>query len=483
MHLRQFAIATCIALAASQASTGKPVPSRSLTSLFHQLQPLTSELARYKHLVIALPLLDETDQLTARQLFAACENELGLYSEAVRDFPLRSRLPDALPLPDSRQWEAVDAVEAISELSADRRIVMVNEAHHDAHTRELTLQLLPRLRARGFKYFAAEALDERDDSAARLGYPVTTSGSEYLHEPVYGEIVREALRLGYVIVAYDDTSGGTPQQRENRQAENLYHEVFRNDPTARLFVHAGYAHIDKRRGRLGSVRPMAIELQRLTGLEPLSIDQTDIRETPRSEAEAHQSLQQALHKAEAMLHPMHPELRSGPGSRPRRVDMDSYDRIIATFQPSRPIVLRRIGDQAPWSARPGIYDINVILPPANSHASAYLHGPLQVEIEGHRHAVMPPASRGHRPDWLTLGGTRTPVPVDSNHCAGSFPCLVEAHYANEPDKAIAADRYLFLQDGKNVLYLRPGRYRLRSINGHEQIVDEHPILAGHPALE
>src|SRR5690606_22210325 len=97
---------------------------------------------------------------------------------------------------------AVDAAEVISSLAAQRQIVMVNEAHHDVATRRLTLALLPRLRALGFTHFAVEALNGDDRELKSRGYPIETSGY-YVNEPVFGEIVREARRLGYTIVEYE----------------------------------------------------------------------------------------------------------------------------------------------------------------------------------------------------------------------------------------------------------------------------------------
>lgn len=477
MHLRQLVIAACIALAAGHADAEAQTPSRDLTRLFHELQPLTSELDRYEHLMVTIPLLDKSDQLTARQLLAACESELGLYNEAVRDFPLRNRLPAKLDLPDASHWQAVNAVDAITGLARERRLVMINEAHHDGHTRELTLYLLPRLRALGFKYFAPEALGADDAELMQRGYPVTTSGSEYLHDPIYGEIIREAIRLGYIIVPYDLESGGAPQERENTQARNLYRQVFAKDPQAKLFVHAGYAHIDKRPGRLGQVRPMAMTLRRLSGIEPLSIDQTDIRETPKSETDALRTVERRLRQSGAATQASRTPLGMGPSGRPTPVS-DPHEEIIATFQPTRAIVLQRIDGHEPWSASPGTYDVSVILPSTSTSPSDYRRGPYWLTLRGKRHAVLPPANQGRRPDWLTLAGQRVAVPVDSRPCTGNYPCLVEAHYATESSDATAADRYLFLRKDQNTLYLRPGSYRLRTIDSRGQVVDEHTIQAG-----
>ncbi len=465
--------ATCI-----EAHATQKVPR----DLFAELQPLTHELSRYCYFIEAMPQLPEADRLVAQQLLASSEDELGLYSEAVRDFPLRNRPPEKLVLPDAASWQAADAIDTISALARDQRIVMVNEAHHDAHTRELTLALLPRLRAMGFTYFAAEALDERDTSLMKRGYPVRSSGSEYLREPLYGDIVREAIKLGYVIVPYD-SAGATTQGREDGQARNLYERVLAKDPKAKLFIHAGYAHIDKQRGRLGPVKPMAMQLRELSGITPLSIDQTDVREEdPESEKNIYYEFQHALRKYESLLPRLQPRLDgAGPGGTSQKPTVDAYDRIISTFHPRRAIVLIETAGHAPWSARPGLYDLNVILPLANSVPSSYSQGPLQLSIDGKSNAVLPPANKGHRPDWLTLDGKRVPVPVDTEFCAQKFPCLVEAHYAGESEDAVTADRYLFLQEGaKNVLYLRPGEYQLRTVGANNDTLNEHVIQAGIP---
>jgi len=481
MHQRPSA-ATWILLTLAMACSGAHAAQKGVpSSLFDELQPLTGELARYEYLIAATPQLTGNDRLLAQQMLAFSENELGLYSEAVRDFPLRNELPKGSSAPQADRWQAVDAVDAIAALARDRRLVMVNEAHHDGHTRELTLMLLPRLRAEGYTHFAAEALDRRDVSLMKRGYPVASSGSEYLHEPLYGDIVREAIRLGYVIVPYE-ADDAAPQGREDGQARNLYEQVFAHHPEAKLFVHAGYAHIDKQRGRIGSTRPMAMQLSRLSGLEPLSVDQTDVREdNSRSEALAYRAFRQALRKFETLTQTARqaPD-SSGPGDLPARPTTDVYAKIVATFHPTGPIALLRRDDHVPWSARPGLYDLSIILPPANPVPSDYMQGPLWLSIDGKQRAVLPPANRGHRPAWLSLDGQRIAVPVDSEACAKKFPCLVEAHYANESADAVAADRYLFLREAKNVLYLRPGAYRLRSVGADGLTLNEHAIMVARP---
>jgi hypothetical protein len=121
--------------------------------------------------------------------------------------------------------------------------------------------------------------------------------------------------------------------------------------------------------------------------------------------------------------------------------------------------------------------MNVILPPANQRVSAYVRDRvIPLQIGGKPAIALPPAADGHRPNWLALDGRRRPLAISHRLCAGTFPCLVEVHYADEPDDAVAADRYVFLEKGGgNTLWLRPGHYRLRSLDAAGKVLAERPV--------
>jgi hypothetical protein len=343
-----------------------------------------------------------------------------------------------LPLPG--EWKSADAADVIVKLAADRRIVLLNEAHHDAHTRQLTVALLPRLRKLGFNYFAAEALVDKDTELMQRGYPTKESGTEYLYEPSYGDIVREAIKLGFKIVPYD-VDNGTTQERETGQASNLYKKVFAKDPDARIFIHAGYAHIDKAKGRLGNTQPMAMRLQQLTGIEPLSIDQTEFREQIPSEP-------------------------------------DAYQQLAKDFAPNEPIVLVNRTTGKPWSAHPDLYDVNVILPPTGQGAveSGYTQPSAIIHDMVRAQPMLAHFVNTQRPEWLTLHGERFPFTISTSLCKVTVPCVVDAHYVDESNDAVAADRYTFMQgDTVSKLYLRPGRYRLRAWDVRGRTLSEQVI--------
>ena len=183
-----------------------------------------------------------------------------------------------------------DAVAAIVRRARHTRIVILNEAHHSPRDRAFALRVARALRPLGYTYLAAEAFstDQRQGSTepatltmARDGYPRISQGM-YLKDPVFGDFVRQSLRLGYRPVAYEQvrtaTSDNSMSGREQAQAENLMDAIFRRDPEARVFIYVGYDHAAERPIAERGVEWMAARLKKMTGIDPLTIDQTFISE-------------------------------------------------------------------------------------------------------------------------------------------------------------------------------------------------------------
>jgi hypothetical protein len=229
-------------------------------------------------------------------------------------------------------------------------------------------------------------------------------------------MVRTALKLGFKVIAYEsgpDEHSGDP--REIAQARNIYRQVFKNDPHARLVVNAGYGHILES-GRFLGGRSMAEHLHRLIDIPMLSVEQTMLY--------AHAS---------------------------KRDDHPVYSAVMKALRPTQPIVFMNASG-APWSLRPG-YDVSVFFPPSRL-------------ADG-------------RPNWLRLGGLRVAYAVNGVHCRKHYPCLVEARYSDEGADAIPADRLVLDRRARTTsgarlsvypggqrppsssLYLRPGSYTVR----------------------
>jgi hypothetical protein len=360
------------------------------------------------------------------------QSYLGAYPEAIDSFSIAQRAqPDDNPSPlvdDS--YAPRPAIDAIPELAKNYRVVLLNEAHNIALTRSLTVQFLNRLHEEGFNYFAAETLVQTDTALASRGYPTENSGF-YTEEPIYAEMVRTALKLGYKVIAYEATSNvGGGDARESEQAENIYKQVFAHDPHAKLVINAGYEHITKSGDYLGGAS-MAQHLHKLIALPMLSIDQT-------------------------MMYP-HPSSSD---------DHPYYTPVMQKLQPQGAIVFVNAAGK-PWSLRSN-YDVSIFFPPS-------------------------PLIRG-RPSWLTLGDLRRPYAISADDCHARYPCLIEARYSNEGDDAIPADRLLLdleplgmsesnvalYSSTQNTpsgnLYLRPGTYRLKFITKGDKVTHQEDIV-------
>jgi hypothetical protein len=180
------------------------------------------------------------------------------------------------------------------------RVVMVNERHHAAADRLLPLALLAPLRARGYRYLAAEAFDARDTlllagrpGRGRAPYARLGVTGVYTDDPVFAAVVREAVRLGYALVPYEADSAGaahaadgldsaaaaalTGQARRDRaQARTLHARTLARDPGARVLVLAGFGHVQE--APTPGWTPMALLLPRVSGVDPVTVDQTALSE-------------------------------------------------------------------------------------------------------------------------------------------------------------------------------------------------------------
>jgi hypothetical protein len=274
------------------------------------------------------------------------------------------------------------AVEYLSAVADTVRVIMINERHHAASDRLLTLELLPVLRDKGFRYFAAEAFDPADTEINAREYPVEATGT-YVRDPVLAEVVREAIRLGYTLVAYEHSKGAeeedadlTPQQRRDLgQARNLARATIERDPEAKVLVHAGYSHVLEEASERFS--PMALYFRELTGVDPVTVDQTRLSERSDPAWE-------------------HPDRRAG---------------AAAGLLGESPVILVDSSGR-PYSPADFAVDLQVLGP-----RSSYANG---------------------RPDWMSLGGRRRAVSVEIPEVERGW-CFVEARVAGEPPEAIALD--------------------------------------------
>lgn len=315
--------------------------------------------------------------------------------------------PPSGALPDLSQAQPAPAIEEIVRLAQDRRVVIINEAHHAPRHRAFTHELMLSLHEEGFTHFAAEAFCSGDHCG-----PLLTDGAPmgggitgfYLIEPVFADLARQAGAVGYSLVGYEITpqqraaSGANPDMdsmnyREFAQAENLK-AVLDANPDMRVLIHVGFGHVEESLPEQ-PLHVFAGRLKELTGEDPLTVDQT--LGTPQ------------------------------PGEH----DTPLYRAFVERFGRAQAPMVIAYGSERPT----GVYrtDLGVI-------------HPEQREING-------------RPDWLSMGGYRKPRQFPLEPLGARS--LVRAFLVGEPEGAIAMDQILVEPDAESVtLMLPPAVYRL-----------------------
>jgi hypothetical protein len=196
-------------------------------------------------------------------------------------------------------------------------IVMVNEAHHIDQHRVFTLNILEYMWEQGFRYLALESLSENFEEGVKDKY-VTQEVGSYSKSAFMAMMILHARDLGFKLISYDYKKSDSSDQREENAARTIFDKVFKQDPNAKILIHCGYSHIDEE-------NKLASKLFSITGHDPVTINQTDLRESTKGK------------------------------------ESPIYTAISNKLTQSSPIVLLD-KSQKPWSFKPNTYDVNVIWP-------------------------------------------------------------------------------------------------------------------------
>ena len=359
---------------------------------------------------------DTYAQLLATQLSFAGENAAALAEDDQRAAPAPAAA-GAAALPAGLR--AHDAVEVVARAARTHQAVFVNEAHHVPRHRAFTLALLKPLYDQGFRYLAVEGATERDTALATRGYPLFRKSGLYVNEPVFGELIRAALALGYRVVPYDLLTPVQPRagdatwaanERERIQAQNIVDRILTADPHARILVHAGYDHVLE--SGSDGVTPMAAQFHRISGIDPFTVDQVAMME----------------HSSPAYESPF-------------------YRAAVDAGQVTRSTIFED-GQGRPFSGGVAV--------------DATVFHPRERRVSG-------------RPDWLAMGGRRA-YPVRG--VANDRPVLVQAFHAREGADAVPADQLVLRAPGGDpVLMLAPGRYLVRVVAPGGRVLKQEEVEA------
>jgi len=208
---------------------------------------------------------------------------LGQFEFANRKVPTKEQIADGKQKSKAilSSYKPSPANEFILQEAKKTRIVIINEAHHIPLHRTFAESLLAELKKQGFNFIGFEGLAS-SSILLQNKYPVTGMGF-YTNEPSFSNLIRTSLKLGFTPFGYEPPDQGG-KERETGQAVNIKKVIDKN-PQAKFIIYCGYSHALEDSTHNGDSRhedwglAMAGRLKRMTGIDPLTIDQVELTET------------------------------------------------------------------------------------------------------------------------------------------------------------------------------------------------------------
>lgn len=339
---------------------------------------------------------------------------------------------EAQPLPIINELEQairIGAIEGIVEAARASQIVILNEEHNSTQCRAFAWEVARALRPLGFSYLAIETLSPDLQSSITAGYPLRTIGY-YTNDPFYADFVRQGMKDGYRLVEYEarhlGNVGGDQidgiNAREAEQATNLIERVLKQDPSAKLFIYVGYSHATEDWGKSEDGRELgwlAARLKRMTGIDPLTIDQTTMSE-----------------------------------------------RAI----PANENLAYRVADSKLWLKTPQVF--------RRKSGGWFVSGPYKDRVDMQ---VFHPRSiwREGRAQWQRMGGYRLDVDIPREWIPGDGRVLIQAFVDSETKDPLPMDQVIVSRaEPAKTLLLPTGKYRIVRQDEEGNATDLGTIEAG-----
>lgn len=309
-----------------------------------------------------------------------------------------------------KEFNPHNAKEYILNRSKKEKIIIINEAHNNSRHRVFTTSLLKGLYKNGYRFLGIEALS--DTLINQRKFPVLESGSMYIHESQYSNLIKEALDIGFTLFNYEYkyVKGKTGKDREKEQAENIA-RVMAQNPNSKFLIHCGYDHLNEGiPGIKEWEKAMAGRVNDLTGINPFTIDQI-------------------------------------PGS--EKGDLKFNSPYIQIANSKKPVIM--------VNSKNKTYNGEI----NNNKADCRIIHPVSIYNNG-------------RADWLTLDGRRKSFPIPTNTIS-EYPVLVMAYRNNEFEhEGIPADIVEITNKNQTIdLVLDKGSYRIIVKNRDYKIIQDY----------
>ncbi len=204
---------------------------------------------------------------------------IGLYNQALIEWDKPRQAIGEISTSDSlefvKNYKPVNAKKYITKKAKENQILIFNEAHYNPRNRIFITSLLKDLKKVGFKYFLAETFNNNATFNENYKAPTLNVGY-YSMEPQFGNLIREANKLGFILYPYEDTTGSNGKNREIGQAKNIA-SLLKKEPNAKIIIFCGFSHIYED-SVYGWEKAMAGRLKEYTGIDPFTIDQIVLSE-------------------------------------------------------------------------------------------------------------------------------------------------------------------------------------------------------------
>jgi hypothetical protein len=327
---------------------------------------------------------------------------------------------------DAYQLES--ALKTIARIADSQRVIMINEEHRTPLHRSFTKRLLPILYKKGFRYLALETLSETDTELNSRKYPVQKSGT-YSADPVFGDLIRGALKIGFKIVPYDSDPNCQPKpdnpifcqdERERGQAQNIYDRILKTNSQAKILVHGGRDHIAEIKEDAGFAY-MGWHFKNITKIDPFTIDQ------------------------------MHMSERRNPADEEPIYRYTTRKRTL-----TEPTAF--VSTNGKFWRGGAEHDLKIFHPRAKYE--------------------------NNRPTWLKLEGRKKSavefkklnLPVQKQIFTGQNPILVQAFVTGESADAVPVDQFILYPNKEiPVLMLPKGSFRIRATDKFGKVIGEYKV--------
>ena len=200
-------------------------------------------------------------------LLSILYSRVGHYKDAMRMAEKGNLFSDKKRL--AKTYENVITIplsEVMDSIIENNRVIMLNEMHFNPHSRAFVISWLENCYQNGYRYFAAETLFAKDSLVNERRTVLLGETGFYSDEPVFGDLLRTALNMGYTLVPYESDGWGV--DRERNEADNLTKNILDKDPEAKFLVFGGMGHITDRKGW----SMMGGFFKEKTGIDPFTMD-------------------------------------------------------------------------------------------------------------------------------------------------------------------------------------------------------------------